>query len=138
MPLISRHPNAILKFCPIGKQLVQFGVRFGNPKFDIVNIIYVLNQLALTLHYSIDSFLSPFQIIWSHLVLLLSYKAFVLTIKVTFKRIDTKLTLLALKILWYGILMLSRELTNSVFTSHTNSHWHRTLTIPAARVGSRQ
>ena len=115
----------------------------GNTESDLVTqslTSYILNICALTFHHSVGSvffffFLPTLKIIRGHLVLLLSGKAVVLPNNITFKRIDSailKLILLALKIFWCGILMLSRELINPVFTkialsaSRTYSHWRRT------------
>ena len=41
MPLINKQPNSIVKFCPIDIPLVQswwqYGVKFGDPQFDIIS-----------------------------------------------------------------------------------------------------
>ena len=89
-PLINKQSNAILKFCPIDIPLVQrwwkyskYGVRFGDPKFDIMCIKYMRVNLP-----SFSRFFS-LQIIGDHLFLLLSGKAAVLSIRKTFKLIDS-------------------------------------------------
>ena len=50
MPLISKQPNAILKFCSI-----YHWCKAGAPKFDNTNI-NALNIKALNLHHSAGSF----------------------------------------------------------------------------------
>ena len=50
MPLINKQPNAILKFFPLDIPLLQswwkYGVRFGDPKFDIICTKYMRVYLS--------------------------------------------------------------------------------------------
>ena len=132
MLLFNKQLNAIFEFCPIDILLCKAG---GNTVSDLaIQSLkpYALNICSLTFHHSVSFFFFAYiENYLGHLVLLLSGKAVVLPNKITFKRIDSailKLTLFALKIFWCGILMLSRELINPVFTkialsaSRTYSH----------------
>ena len=101
---------------------LQCGVRLATQSLTS----YELNICALIFYHSPIVFSPTLQTVLCHLLFLLSGKAVVLPIRITFQRIDSailKLTLSYLKniVVWI-MLMLSRELTNPIFTE-----------IPAAR-----
>ena len=65
----------------------QFRVRFGDPKFDVICNKYMRVDLP-----SFSRFFSTIlQIIRDHLVYLISCKAVVLPIRITFKGIDSEI-----------------------------------------------
>ena len=115
--------------------LVQSWWQCGSDLTTQSLILFVLNICAYIFHHLSGYFLLALEIIQGHLVFLLFGKAVVLSIKITFKRIDTtilKLALSCLKNIVVWSTMLSRELTNPDSTNiafgtiRTYSHWRRT------------
>ena len=106
----------------------EYDVRFGDPKFDIVLNIYTFTSISQLVFFS-----PTLQISRGHLVLLLSGKAVVLPIRITFKRIDSamlKLTFPCLINILVWNTFASVERINPVFidiafSDFTYDHWRR-------------